>query len=435
MGERTSDAMTLDLNLDPIPEPLADSIAGEHAVSLDDWTQRSLRRINEGRRYRSRLQWRSRHLPVSPDARRLDNPPPESQNFLTELNQFVETTAIGTALQVGQDGSEADLRSEEVPKTCENNNSLTRGEELEKKDDVEKGIGDDVGFFDCNICLDLAKDPVVTCCGHLFCWPCLYRWLHMHSDAKECPVCKGELSYKNITPIYGRGNNNVQDPEEDPTLKVPLRPPARRVEGLRPTSQRSSITSMEEMIRRLGGRVDLSRGVVRPHDPTETVREAAERTRLLLNRFLTSRAIRREQNLDASPDDAGYLTGNNMSNLDAGDDRRLQSFLLRRTQSHRATLSSFSSAISSAERVVETYFRTRAGAGNQEQASQVDDRDSYSSIAAVMNSESPVVTAVETDSMVSLSTSSSRRRNDYSRLSDVDTGDSRAPRPRRRRLH
>ncbi|KAK4272600.1 hypothetical protein QN277_021132 [Acacia crassicarpa] len=431
MGERTSDAMNFDLNLDPILEPPADSIAGEHAVSLDDWTQRSLHRINEGRRYRSRLQWRSRHLPVSPDARRHDNPPPESQNFPMEINQFVETPDIETTLQVGQDGFEDDLRSEEVPKACENNNTLTRGEELEKKDDVEKGIGDDGGFFDCNICLDLAKDPVVTCCGHLFCWPCLYRWLHMHSDVKECPVCKGDVSYKTITPIYGRGNNNVQDPEEDPTLKVPLRPPARRVEGLRPTTSERS--SMEEMIRRLGGRVDLSRVVVRPHDPTETVREAAERTRNLLNRFLTSRAIRREQNFEASPDDAGYLTGNNMSNLDAGDNRRLQSILLRTTQSHRATLSSFPSAISSAERVVETYFRTRAGARNQEQASQVDDRDSYSSIAAVINSESQVVTAVETDSTVSLSTSSSRRRNDSSRVSDADTGDSRAPRPRRRR--
>lgn len=29
--------------------------------------------------------------------------------------------------------------------------------------------------FECNICYDLAQSPVVTMCGHLYCWPCLYR--------------------------------------------------------------------------------------------------------------------------------------------------------------------------------------------------------------------------------------------------------------------
>jgi hypothetical protein len=29
--------------------------------------------------------------------------------------------------------------------------------------------------YECNICLELAKDPVVTLCGHLYCWSCLWR--------------------------------------------------------------------------------------------------------------------------------------------------------------------------------------------------------------------------------------------------------------------
>lgn len=29
--------------------------------------------------------------------------------------------------------------------------------------------------FQCNICYELAKEPVVTLCGHLYCWPCVYR--------------------------------------------------------------------------------------------------------------------------------------------------------------------------------------------------------------------------------------------------------------------
>ena len=29
--------------------------------------------------------------------------------------------------------------------------------------------------FQCNICLDVARDAVVSMCGHLFCWPCLHQ--------------------------------------------------------------------------------------------------------------------------------------------------------------------------------------------------------------------------------------------------------------------
>lgn len=29
--------------------------------------------------------------------------------------------------------------------------------------------------YDCNICLEIAREPVVTLCGHLYCWPCLFR--------------------------------------------------------------------------------------------------------------------------------------------------------------------------------------------------------------------------------------------------------------------
>ncbi|KAL6553108.1 E3 ubiquitin-protein ligase rma3 [Orobanche gracilis] len=31
----------------------------------------------------------------------------------------------------------------------------------------------EVGGFECNICFELAQDPVITLCGHLYCWPCL----------------------------------------------------------------------------------------------------------------------------------------------------------------------------------------------------------------------------------------------------------------------
>nr|GMC46832.1 disease resistance protein At4g27190-like [Ipomoea batatas] len=78
-------------------------------------------------------------------------------------------------------------------------------------------------------------------------------------DAKECPVCKGEVTMKNVTPIYGRGGS-ARETEEDSALKVPHRPQARRVESWRQTIQRAAAFTipMEEMIRRLGSRFDLT---------------------------------------------------------------------------------------------------------------------------------------------------------------------------------
>ncbi|KAI5429838.1 hypothetical protein KIW84_034429 [Lathyrus oleraceus] len=97
---------------------------------------------------------------------------------------------------------------------------------------------------------------------------------------------------------------------------------------------------------------------------------------------------RREQNPVAPPEDVAGLNQNNANGVDlGGDNREVQILLLRRSQSHRAILSSIAS------------------------------------ITAVINSESQVDIAVKVDSMIT----SFRRRADASRLSDVDSGDSRAP--------
>lgn len=440
MGDEISDAMNLDLNLGPDPETLVGGSIANESVSLEDWMDEP--RISESVRPRTRQRWRWRNLHVNPpephrslfsshDAHERYIMAPDSHAISLRLSEMLtpHRPGNGSVLQAGEGSMAAEDRTEVTPKACEANNGVLDDGESDKKDSVEKGSGSDGSFFDCNICLDLARDPVVTCCGHLFCWPCLYRWLHEHSEAKECPVCKGEVTMKNVTPIYGRGNN-VGEHEEDPILKVPVRPHARRVESLRQTINRNAFAfPVEEMIRRLGSRFDLSRDVGQPNE-SDNAREAVDRT-TLLNRFMTSRALRREHMHESIADDVVDLTQNNVNVPEVRDHPRLQSFLLRRAQSHRTTLSSLSSALSSAERFVEAYIRSHSIARNQEQPPPVDDRDSFSSVAAVIHSESQVDTAVEIDSMVSLSTSSSRRRNDASRVSDVDSGDSRAPRRRR----
>ncbi|KAF8689244.1 hypothetical protein HU200_042035 [Digitaria exilis] len=81
--------------------------------------------------------------------------------------------------------------------------------------------------FECNVCFDMAAEPVVTKCGHLFCWECLYQWLHVHSNHRECPVCKGQVADDAIIPIYGRGGSAAS------VDNVPPRPSGARVESSR----------------------------------------------------------------------------------------------------------------------------------------------------------------------------------------------------------
>ncbi|KAI4963079.1 hypothetical protein ZWY2020_019730 [Hordeum vulgare] len=106
-------------------------------------------------------------------------------------------------------------------------------------DDEPADRGKNTAMFECNICFDMADDPVVTSCGHLFCWPCLYQWLHVHSTHKECPVCKGEVTEGNITPIYGRGNSTsdvekkVADDGNVSSPNIPARPHGNRLESFR----------------------------------------------------------------------------------------------------------------------------------------------------------------------------------------------------------
>lgn len=99
--------------------------------------------------------------------------------------------------------------------------------ETEKVPKAKKAVtSEDDSRFACNICLDTVKDAVVTVCGHLYCWPCLYRWLNIGHTT--CPVCKAGVTKDNVIPLYLQGGNN-----EDPRLKqtsesVPNRPSAQR---------------------------------------------------------------------------------------------------------------------------------------------------------------------------------------------------------------
>ncbi|KAL3857947.1 hypothetical protein ACJMK2_012572 [Sinanodonta woodiana] len=90
----------------------------------------------------------------------------------------------------------------------------------------EEDQGESSAYYECNICLDTAKDPVVSMCGHLFCWPCLHQWLETRPNRQMCPVCKAGIGKDKVVPIYGRGCTKSQDPRE----KLPPRPAGQRPE-------------------------------------------------------------------------------------------------------------------------------------------------------------------------------------------------------------
>lgn len=98
------------------------------------------------------------------------------------------------------------------------------------------------GCFDCCICLDLANEPVVTLCGHLYCWSCIYKWLHVQSlslamdEPPQCPVCKAEISHTAVVPLYGRGKPKL----EEKGMAIPPRPAALNTYSLSSAPSRST---------------------------------------------------------------------------------------------------------------------------------------------------------------------------------------------------
>lgn len=99
-------------------------------------------------------------------------------------------------------------------------------------DSDKDGPSENDTAFECNICLETARDSVVSMCGHLFCWPCLYQWMYSTDSVTQshdtCPVCKAAISRDKIIPIYGRGGDESN--RQDPRDKLPPRPAGQRTE-------------------------------------------------------------------------------------------------------------------------------------------------------------------------------------------------------------
>ncbi|KAL3699036.1 hypothetical protein R1sor_017058 [Riccia sorocarpa] len=165
----------------------------------------------------------------------IQHQPREGPNADNRETTLPTSTTFGLTTTEGQreEGGETSITSA-APTTVKLN------EPKLKQQEESYNLGEN---FECNICFQKANEAVVTCCGHLFCWPCLYRWLYIHSSHHECPVCKGAIDENTITPIYGRECENSisarQDISNGPRLaRIPPRPQARRVESARQLQER-----------------------------------------------------------------------------------------------------------------------------------------------------------------------------------------------------
>ncbi|XP_058461530.1 E3 ubiquitin-protein ligase RNF185-like [Malaya genurostris] len=147
---------------------------------------------------------------------------------MEDLNSASTSAGLDSAFSSSSDGSNSKTEQATMGVDSSDSGSSTNktgkskvnlgNEDEEKKDD---------SVFECNICLDTAKDAVVSMCGHLFCWPCIHQWMNGYRNT--CPVCKSSISKEKVIPLYGRGGS-----KEDPRKTVPPRPAGQRTEPEQP---------------------------------------------------------------------------------------------------------------------------------------------------------------------------------------------------------
>ena len=426
----------LDLNQEPLDEPHGselrlDSIVDELATAHERIEDRIRQLEAVTARARHRQRWRQGQAS------------PQTDSSAEAMVQH------GSRLHNTDDGNTAQERRVGSGKTSKTGSLFLIAKALGMDTDAKKaGSG---GLFDCNICLEMARDPILTCCGHLFCWPCFYQLSYVDSHAKECPVCEGEVTDTSIIPVYGNGSGDSPPKSElkEIGLKVPPRPHAHRVESMRQQFRgRGVSSSVEERIQSI---VAIMGERMQAQD-LDRPRIMGERTNFSVNRYRTSRV----------------LPSTETESSQRHRSLQVSRLLLQGAASFSSLSSALNTAMDSAERLVEdleVYIHSHHTRGSHEQAPSFDNRDSFSSIYAVIQPEiqSPD-TAAEISSIVSpsfssfrtdidapavnlenqtldnaieinltTSPSSSRTRTDVPRVSDLESGVSHEARRRRLR--
>ncbi|KAM5552556.1 hypothetical protein ABKV19_027079 [Rosa sericea] len=430
----TEPVMILDLNQQPVEQP-HDSVTGLHSIlnELETAQGRIEERIRQLEAVTARQRQRWRQALVSPQVVNITPPAdtPNEQHIHSRDDDALANAARerDTTIETGKTNITESTHL--IAKALAMDTNPKR---------VEPRIG---SFFDCNICLDMATDPILTCCGHLFCWSCFYQLSYADSNAKECPVCKGEVSDASILPVYGHGDGNSSQKSKEFVSEAPPRPRAARIEGVRQQLIRRGPSSVIEH------RIQLLVGALGERRQTQDffgshINAMAERTSFFTSRY-------------PSP-------ATETSSTQHHDSLQVSRLLMQRAASVSSLSSALNTAMDSAERLVEdleAYSNDPRMRRNRQQSPSNDNGVTSSNIATIIQPENLTSdTAAEINSDVlpaasflrsfpasagledqtvnseidsTFRSSSSRRRSSFQRGSGVNNNQH-SSEPRRRRL-
>lgn len=381
-------------------------------------------RLNDQETTHSRIEDRIRQLEaVNARAR-------QRQRWRQARNHLPETS---DALIESTEGTEQNRETVERDKSCKRDSSHLVAKALELDTEVKKVVSEGGGFFDCNVCLDTARDPILTCCGHLFCWACFYQLPYVYSTAKECPVCKGEVTDSNVTPIFGNGDSNCVS-ESESGVKVPPRPQAHRIESAR---QQRALSS--EAIRRLRMRLgatggdppqqqDLDPATIDGHIPISEL----SRNPLLgggSRRLRSRHFLRVLSEADASRSSASSEL-DNPSLFEDYAVMRIQDALMGRTRERILRFDRGHPSTSSAA-AEENHHQTTDSAAEIISAATLASSSERADVSSSDGQLENLRPDAPTEMDLTEPSSSTRRRNRISGVPDRDNGASRAPRRRR----
>ncbi|KAL9424488.1 hypothetical protein AB3S75_036375 [Citrus x aurantiifolia] len=414
--------MDLDLNSDP-SDPSNGSVLGLGSL------------LNELETAHGRIEERIIQLEAVTSRARQRQRWRQGQSNTQMVNVSLEPTVSSVPSEVrllsGECSINSQVRTIENVKTGKRGSSHLIAKALGIHTDTKRAGAGGGEFFDCNICLDMARDPVLTCCGHLFCWSCFCQLPYAYRNVKECPACNGEVTDASIIPIYGNGNSNDLQKlkSKESGLKVPPRPLARRIESVRQQliNRRPVSTPIEVRIQQFNSIVDAARHQTGSLDLGAAVRSGELEVNdplLHISRVLPASISSLSSALTSAMDSAERLVGDLEAYINSDN--------LRRNHQEFSHADTDSVPLISAD--------VQAGSQSLDMATEIDSGVPPSASSVRTDVPTNIVrlqsetrdTAMEVN-LNAPHSSSSRRRSASLRASDVDSGICRELRRRRLR--